>query len=132
MTNYAKALIAFLRQIVVGATTIEVYQSEQVPDDATFPYLTVEIAQGDAFDTTYQTVFLWCQIGASRNTAEIQRAAILDSIRDLVPNKGAKLQYAGGMAMIYRNSDFTRYYNDPDDNTVIGARISLMIRHYEE
>lgn len=133
MTNYVKAWIAFLRQVLVGSAPIEVYHSGQVPDDATFPYLEAPVVQGEIATGSYVTLFLWCQIGSSRNTAEIQRATLLDEIRTLIPAKGAKLRYAGGMAVVYRNTaDFLTYYNDPDDKTVIGARISLLINHYEE
>ena len=134
MTAYVKALIAFLRTIKYNGTALDVYQAGRVPSSAAFPYLTATIAQGDMFTTTFQTVLLWCKIGTGgASAADTQRAAILDTIRNLVPYQGYRLNYDGGIAMIYRNpADFTSYYDDPEDNTVIGARISLMITHYEE
>lgn len=133
MTNYSKAIVAFFRTVAVGAGTLKVYQANQVQKTTTFPYLTIEITDGDTFQRTWPVARLWCQIGSGgRDVAEAQRAAILDNIRIKIPYQGYLLRFTGGFAMIFRGNPFIQFYNDPDDTTILGARIALEVTHYEE
>ncbi len=130
MTAFHQALYAFWSQFLYGTKTIPAYLSGKVPKDATFPYITFEVAHGDGFSFSVLTAFVWVKAESGINANQI-RASILDEIERAIPITQTRIDYNGGFAYLTRNdTDFITYYDDPEDASVIGGRVSYIVRYY--
>lgn len=130
MTGIAKALAQLWGGFIHDGQKIPAYLSGHVPKDATFPYFTFETAEGGFLGGNVLTAFVWLK---SENGQGInaQRAKILDAVRQAIPVAGRVLRFSGGCCAIYPNADnFLSFYDDPEDKTVYGGRISYEIRFY--
>ena len=132
MTAIHAALQAFWGGFSYGGAVIPAYESGNVPDSATLPYITYEVAAGAMLGAGFLTAFVWVK-NASGTDAQAKRAAILDLIAAAVPDEGITLTLTGGHGSIalYRNdAGFMSYYDDPADMSVLGGRISLEAHYY--
>lgn len=139
MTGQHQALNAFWGGFSYGGRAIPVYLSGRVPeydpqtgsawtDEALFPYITYEAIQGAAFGQNTTSTFVWLR---KSPTADAARAAIMDAIRAAIPYEGVRIPCEDGYIELFPNeSGFLSYYDDPEDKTILGARISCEIRFY--
>lgn len=111
---------------------LPVFLSGHVPEDQPFPYFTIEIGQSDAFSDSVLTAFDWHKIpNPEESNANImaERADLMDRIAAAIPPQGVKIPLPAGLLILFRNSaDFQTYYDDPEDESVIGGRTSYEIR----
>jgi hypothetical protein len=135
MTGIHGALQAFWGGFTYG-TAIPAYETGKVPKNkdgvptVTFPYITYEVIEGAYWGSTFLTAFVWVK-KAEGTDWQVQRAAILDLIKAAIPEGGMHLDYADGNLFIRRNpTNFMSYYDDPNDATVAGGRISYEATYY--
>lgn len=127
MKALQRALTRFWQGFSYGGMPLKAFLSGHVPSGTSFPYITYEVAQGEAFRDTVLTAFVWCK----GQEANVQRAEILDLIAQAIPTPGRKLPLDGGFVMLYRNpANFQSFYDDPEDVTVLGGRTSYEVRFY--
>lgn len=123
MTYVHKALYAFWASFGIPA-----YLTGHVPDEATLPYITFEVVDGEPFSSNFLTAFVWVKQDGTGNET---RAKYLDRIREAIPADGTQLYLPDGMLMLYRNgSSFLSYYDDPEDDTILGGRVSYQVNYY--
>lgn len=112
---------------------LPVFLSGHVPEDQPFPYFTIEIGQADAFSDSVLTAFDWHKIqNPETSNANImaERADLMDRIAAAIPPHGVKIPLPAGFLILFRNSaDFQTYYDDPEDESVLGGRTSYEIRY---
>lgn len=122
--NYVhKALYAFWSSFGIPA-----YLTGHVPDEAELPYITFEVVDGEPFSSNYLTAIVWVKQNGAGN--EI-RASYLDKFKNAIPWDGTQLYLPDGMLMLYRNgSNFLSYYDDPEDDTILGGRVSYQVNYY--
>lgn len=127
MRQTHKALTAFW-----GSFNVPAFISGHVPENQPFPYITFEVAQGDAFGETVLTAFNWHKIEnpeISNANIMAERADLMDAIAQKIPPQGVKIPLDAGFLILSRNSaDFQNYYDDPEDESVLGGRTSYEIR----
>jgi hypothetical protein len=130
MTALHTALQTFWSGFTYG-TAIKAYEQGNVPGTATYPYITYEAVEGAYWGATFLTAFVWVK-KVSGTDWQAQRAAILDIIKAQFPTEGVKvLAFADGNLTLRRNSvNFMSYYNDPNDASVVGGRISYEAGFY--
>lgn len=127
MKAFQAALTAFWKGFTYAGEPVKAFLSGHVPSGTQFPYITFDVSKGDAFSGNVLTAFVWCK----GNTANVQRAEILDLIADAIPHGGRKLAFGSGYAVLYRNAaGFQSLYDDPEDASVLGGRISYEINYY--
>ena len=132
MTEVHQALYNFWAQFSYGGSQIPAYLQGHVPEDASFPYITFDVASGRAFATAVVTATVWCQASSGVNV-NAQRAAILDSIDRALPEADMRLDFQGGFAMLRRGSgDFHSYITDEDDKSVVGGVTRCELTAYHE
>lgn len=130
------ALQSFWSGFSYNGKQIPAYLSGRVPernkddsawtDETLFPYITYEAIDGTAFSENVLTAFVWLR---KTDTADRERAEIMDIIREAIPYEGIRIPCADGLIELYPNeSGFMSYYDDPTDPDVLGARISYEIR----
>ena len=125
MKSINTALFRFWGQFGVAA-----YLAGQVPDDASFPYITFDPVAGDAFGTSILTAHSWHRerTGESVNA---ERATLLDAIAEAIPTKGVRLPLERGFMVLRRNADnFQSYYDDPEAADIKGGRTSYEVYYY--
>ena len=140
MTGLHTALQTFWSQFTYG-TAIPAYEQGNVPETVRdpvtgnsiptpYPYITYEVAQGAYFGATFLTAFVWVK---KTGAWDVKRAAILDNIALAIPDEGVTLTLTDGTGAValYRNdAGFVSYYDDPEDASVAGGRISVEIHYY--
>lgn len=135
MTNLHKALQTFWGGFSYGGVAIPAYERGSVPDSATLPYITYEVASGAYFGTRLATAYIWVP---KTGDWVAKRAAILDDIEQAIPETGVAISFIGGNVMLRRNdANFISHY-DPsefssaqaDSTPVAGGRISYEITYY--
>lgn len=130
MTSFHQALTKFWSQFTVGGDAVPAYLSGHVPDGSAFPYITFEVARPDALGETVLTAFDWHQAVSGLNV-NAERTALLDQIAAAIPTEGVKLSFGAGFAILQRNmADFQSYYDDPEEDSVVGGRTSYIVRYY--
>lgn len=130
MTSYHQALTKFWSQFTSGDKSVPAYLSGHVPDGAPFPYITFDVAIPDALGAIPLTAFNWHQAASGVNV-NAERAALLDQIAAAIPVEGVKLPCGDGFIILERNTaNFQSYYDDPEDDSVIGGRTSYIVRFY--
>lgn len=130
MTSYHQALTAFWSKFTSGGNAVTAYLSGHVPDNAPFPYITFDVAKPDAMGAIPLTAFNWHQAESGKNV-NAERAALLDQIASAIPVEGVKLLCGDGFIILERNTaDFQSYYDDPEDDSVIGGRTSYIARFF--
>ena len=123
MTAVHKALYSFWSQFGCAA-----YLAGHVPDDAEFPYITFSVGAGDALAEDVLTAFDWHRAENGVNV-NAERAELMDRIQLALPPEGRLIEAGEGRLFLYRNgSSFQSYYDDPEDQAVIGGRTSYIIK----
>lgn len=133
MTALHQALYSFWNQFLYGQSTIPAYLTGKVPKSASFPYFTFDVKSGSFASVSLLTAFLWVKDTPGTSvSANATRAAILDTVCQAIPEGGVRLSFEGGYVYLFRNdSDFITYYDDPEDPSVIGGRISYEVHFYQ-
>ena len=55
---------------------------------------------------------------------------MMDDIETAIPVGGLMIDVDGGYVIIYRNdTDFLKDWQDPNDATVLGVRVSIIVQH---
>ena len=128
MTALHTALQTFWAGFTYSAVAIPAYPNNNVPDTATYPYITYEVVDTEPFGETIVTAFIWVE---KTGAWQAKLAAILDSIAAAIPTQGAAVSLTGGHLILTRNpANFQSYYDDPNDPTIAGGRVSYFIRSY--
>lgn len=123
MTEIAAALYAFWSQFGIPA-----YISGCVDEDAKLPYITYEVVDGAPFGQTVLTAFVWTDGKTEPNK---ERVRLLDAIRAQIPYDGKTIGLENGLIVIYPNdSDFISFYDDPEDESIKGGRVSYEVHFY--
>lgn len=128
MTEFHKALMTFWQQF--GLT---VFLAGCVDDQTEFPYITVNISDGNLMGATILTANSWHRRNPadSWTVAMTERLNIMDAVKAAIPASGLFLKYPGGYAIINRNDEnFIEYVVDENDPAVIGGRVSYEVRFF--
>lgn len=105
------------------------WHQDTVPEEAPLPYITFQVASGEALSATILSATAWFRDEGQGVNAQI--AAVLDQIAAAVPNSGTVLKTADGYMALYRNSGtFQSYVQDETDKSVIGGRTALEVHFY--
>lgn len=129
MTDIVKALWDFWGQFEINGALVPVYQTGTVPDDAVFPYITFDPAQGDAMATLPLVATVWVRYsGENTAPALAQRSALLEAVSRAIPYGGTRLPLPTGFLLLYRGSgDFLTAITDDEDKTVLGGRVGYEV-----
>lgn len=128
ITGINTALMTFWSQF-----NIPVFLTGHVPERQTYPYITIDIKNGAFAETGILTAFDWHKIAPSSGfaAANQERANIMDLIAAAIPNQGVRIPITGGFIKLERNgSSFQEYYDDPEDQNVIGGRNAYQVRYF--
>lgn len=115
--------------------SVPVYLSGHVPDGAAFPYLTFDVLNEAALSFNYLTVFDWHKQKGDGTNVNKERAELMDKIAQAIPNEGVVLEMPGnaGFLLLTRNEmGYQSYYDDQEDETVIGGRTSYQVNFYSD
>lgn len=128
MTGFHRALMQYW-----AGMGIPIYLSGCVDDQATFPYFTINIADGNLMGATILTATSWHRKGAEDAWTDVmtERLAVMDTVQRRLPAGGIRIRFDGGYAILNRNDDnFIAYIEDPEDPNVIGGRVSYEVRFF--
>ena len=90
---------------------IPAYDYSSVPDDATFPYITYEVATSSIGEPVLLTASMWF-----RDTSWMAISQGADAISQYIGMGGTIILYDGGMLWIKRGTPFAQRMSDPDDD----------------
>lgn len=132
MTGITAQLWAFWGQFALNGTPIPAYQTGAVPEDAVFPYITFDAAQGAALDVIPLAAIVWVKHEAENSsTAIAQRMAVLEAVSKAIPEGGTRLDLADGFMVLRRGSgDFLSSLTDEEDPSVLGGRVGYEVTYY--
>lgn len=130
MTNLKAALFDFWSSFGMPA-----YLQDSVPEvDAEGnplrpPYITYEVTRPPALDSLPLVAIAWFPPTVDGN---MRRTAFQDAVELLIPETGIMLPVGDeGFIVVDRNpSGFISDYQDQEDKTIIGARVSYLVRFY--
>lgn len=128
MTEFHKAWMTFWQSFGVP-----VYLAGCVEDQAEFPYITINVGEGNLLGFGVLVTNTWHRRGPTESwtPAMQERLSLLDRISAAIPAEGRILTFPGGYAIIHRNdADFLAYVEDPADPAVIGGRVSCEVRFF--
>lgn len=130
MTGINRALFSFWAGFGLPA-----FLTGNVPDGVSLPWITFEVAQGEAMSATVLVATAWFKHapqGDPITDGQTPRAALLDEIARAIPPQGLRLNVPGeGFVLLDRNGgSWQTYVVDDDDPTTIGGRISYVVRFY--
>lgn len=105
------------------------YLQDSVPKDAALPYITYEVTRPPAMESLPLVAIAWFPPTVDGN---IRRTAVQDMIEEAIPEGGVRLPIDDdGFLVLDRNpSGFIADYQDPEDTSIIGARVSYLTRFY--
>lgn len=128
MTEFHKALMTFWQQFGVP-----VFLAGCVDDQTAFPYITVNIVDGDLLGDTILTATSWHRRNPANSwtVAMTERLNIMDAVQSAIPVGGRFLTFPGGYAILRRNvANFISYVVDDVDPNVIGGRVSYEVQYF--
>ncbi len=128
MTEFHKALMSFWQQFGVP-----VFLAGCVDDQTAFPYITVNISDGDLLGDNILTATSWHRRKEtdSWTVAMTERLDIMDSVKTAIPTGGLLLSFPGGYVILRRNdANFISYVADNTDPAVIGGRVSCEVQYF--
>lgn len=128
MTEFHKALMTFWQQFGVP-----VFLAGCVDDQTAFPYITVNIADGNLLGQNILVTNTWHRRSAvdSWTPSMTERLDLLDKIKTAIPTGGLLLNFPGGYAIVRRNdANFITYVTDDTDPNVIGGRVSCEVQYF--
>lgn len=130
MTEFHKALMTFWQQF-----GIPVFLAGCVDDQTAFPYITINISDGDLMGENILTAHSWHRRSPidSWTPAMTERLNIMDAVKETIPPQpgGYMLKFPGGYAILRRNdANFISYVVDDTDPNVIGGRVSYEVQYF--
>lgn len=128
MTEFHKAWMVFWQQFGVP-----VFLAGCVDDQTAFPYITVNIADGNLLGQNILVTNTWHRRSAvdSWTSSMKERLDLLDEIKTAIPTGGLLLNFPGGYAIVRRNdANFITYVTDDTDPNVIGGRVSCEVQYF--
>ena len=130
MTGVNRALYAFWAGFGLPA-----FLPGNVPDGAVLPWLTFEVVQGSGMSAAVLTATAWYKHAPQSDPitdGQTPRAALLDAVAQAIPAAGLRLDVPGeGFLLLDRNDGaWQTYVVDDDDPTIIGGRVSYIVRFY--
>ena len=128
MTEFHKAWMVFWQQFGVP-----VFLAGCVDDQTAFPYITVNIADGNLLGQNILVTNTWHRRSAvdSWTPSMKERLYLLDEIKTAIPTGGLLLNFPGGYAIVRRNdANFITYVTDDTDPNVIGGRVSCEVQYF--
>ena len=128
MTEFHKAWMVFWQQFGVP-----VFLAGCVDDQTAFPYITVNIADGNLLGQDILVTNTWHRRSPidSWTPAMKERLDLLAEIKTAIPTGGLLLNFPGGYAIVRRNdANFITYVTDDTDPNVIGGRVSCEVQYF--
>lgn len=128
MTEFHNAWMVFWQQFGVP-----VFLAGCVNDQTAFPYITVNIADGDLLGQNILVTNTWHRRSPvdSWTPSMKERLDLLDEIKTAIPTGGLLLNFPGGYAIVRRNdANFITYVTDDTDPNVIGGRVSCEVQYF--
>lgn len=128
MTEFHKAWMVFWQQFGVP-----VFLAGCVDDQTAFPYITVNIADGNLLGQNILVTNTWHRRSAVDpwTPSMTERLDLLDKIKTAIPAGGLLLNFPGGYAIVRRNdANFITYVTDDTDPNVIGGRVSCEVQYF--
>lgn len=128
MTEFHKAWMVFWQQFGVP-----VFLAGCVDDQTAFPYITVNIADGNLLGQDILVTNTWHRRSPidSWTPSMKERLDLLDEIKTAIPAGGLLLNFPGGYAIVRRNdANFISYVVDDTDPNVIGGRVSCEVQYF--
>lgn len=128
MTEFHKAWMTFWQQFGVP-----VFLAGCVDDQTAFPYITVNIADGDLLGQNILVTNTWHRRSPIDSWTPVmkERLDLLDEIKTAIPTGGLLLNFPGGYAIVRRNdANFITYVTDDTDPNVIGGRVSCEVQYF--
>ncbi len=128
MTEFHKAWMVFWQQFGVP-----VFLAGCVDDQTAFPYITVNIADGNLLGQDILVTNTWHRRSTvdSWTPSMEERLDLLDKIKTAIPAGGLLLNFPGGYVIVRRNdANFITYVTDDTDPNVIGGRVSCEVQYF--
>ena len=124
MTDLKATLFDFWSQF-----GMPVYLQDNVPNDATLPYITYEATRVPGMNSLPLVAIAWFPPSVDGN---MRRTAFQDAVELLIPESGIMLPVGDeGFIVLNRNdSGFVMDYQDHENKNIIGARVSYLVRFY--
>lgn len=121
MTEVAKALYNFWSSFSIPA-----YVEDNVPSDATFPYLTYTVADPDWSDETTIQARLWYK-STSLTAINAKAGEIKQAI-----GEGKSIQTDSGSIVIYRDVNFSQFqpYDDEGKSNIKVIYLNMVLKSY--
>ena len=131
MQGFNRAIYAFWSTLKVNGKTLPAYLQGEVPDDATFPYITFDVTKTAAFGQVPLSATAWFK-KANNDSKLAERSAFFNAAALAIPEAGARVDLPNGFCMLYRSSgDFLSPMSDETDDMVIGCRVGYEVTIYE-
>lgn len=99
---------------------LKAYDENTVPDGASLPYITYEVADSDLNNEVALTASLWYRSSSWSDITEKEQA-----ISDFITRGGRLIAYDGGAMWIKKSNPWAQRMNEPSDETI--RRIVLNI-----
>ena len=89
---------------------VDSYDENTVPEDASFPRITYDVAEGEFGDNVAMNASVW-----DRSTSWISVERLKNAIADRLKNGGCQIRYDDGIIWIKKGSPFAQRMGDSDD-----------------
>lgn len=101
---------------------IPAYNSVNVPDDATYPYIVYDMASGLWDDLAFPNISIWYR-GNALTLLHNKVREIAETLKD----GGTRIQCDGGMMWITAGTPWCNYMTDPEDDQIKRAVLNVNI-----
>lgn len=118
MTQIFERLCALLK-----AAGYDAWASDAVPQDATLPFVTMEVRPAASLHGVGRVTLTGWMRGPARHA---DRLALADTLLKLVPSAGLKLPLEGGLAVMYRGDRMNVEW--PESPGALGVCVKHEIR----
>lgn len=128
MMSFPEAIMTFWQKF-----GMPVFHAGCVDDQTAFPYITIDLNEGDLMRSTILTATSWHRRAATDSWTPSMRERLdfFSAVSDAIPKEGVILRYQGGYAILNRNSaDWLSYVTDNTDPDVIGGRVAYEVRFF--
>lgn len=89
------------------------YEENSVPEDASFPYITYQLATDSFGNSVLLTASLWF-----RSSSWVEINALTEDISEAIGMGGRILRYNGGSVWLKRGSPFAQNMGDESDDLI--------------
>ena len=136
-TGLHKALYAFWSGFTSDDAKMAAYYTGHVPKipgsdqiAVEMPYITFEAVDCPPLGSTVLTATGWFKSSSGYN-GRIKAAEFFDEVKGKIPPQGTRVMCDGGFVLLYpNNAAFLTYMDDPDDENIVGARVSYEAYFY--